>query len=572
MRSKSILSNTFKKFIITTFLIIEIAGAIFGVYRYNSENERITAHHKKYNIGEVSLKYRLAENKDHTIFQFIAFSITVLLASLISSELYQKRLSRTKKEFDNFAELLANAVKKHKKLELKKNMNYTEFQKITNSLNEVLDSLYYQENFNSLTKLPKKQRFLQEIHQLNDESPCPVIVAYIYLKDYQNLLKNRSFSLADKIVLELANRFSSFSTTIKDARIGKISGNGDFLLAFPCFDEISKCYEEMSIKLHECFSESINFGSLGIYEQHIGIGFSILKDDNFLTIINDSYKAALLASVQKDKLYFDYSNELQEQIDYEAKLEYDLLRALNKNELEVYYQAKIGALDGRVMGAEALVRWKRNDKFENTEKFIRIAERSDLIIKLEKFVIAKVFEELKYLESKGIVFPISINISAKHLIYKDFINYLKANLNKFQLNPNLIEIEITERHKLQDKSEMVLNKLKSIGFLISIDDFGKDYSSLSYINNLPIDTIKIDKSFVDGLRNDGIIYDNSLAIITGIIKMAKSMKKRVVAEGVELKKQVDCLIKLDCDELQGFYYHKGATPMEEFLDIYKNRF
>lgn len=574
MKTRSILSHSFKNFVITTFLLVEIAGAVFGVFRYISEVHRIEEHHKTHNISNESLKIRLQQNKDQTIFQFFIFSLTVLIAAGISNSIYQKKVRKVKKDFDNFAELLANSVKKHKPLELANNLKYSEFQKISDSLNEVLNDIYYQENYNSLTKLPKKQKFLLDILELYEKSDCPIIISYIYLKDYQNLLKSRSFNLADKIILELANRFSSFATTINNSKIAKISGNGDFLLAFPCADEIQKCFDNMAIKLHECFSESINFGSDGIYEQSIGIGFSILTSDNYNQIINDTYKAALLSSVQKDKLYCNYSDEVKAQIDNEAKLENDLKRALEKGELDVYYQAKIGAYDNLVKGAEALIRWKRNDKFENTEKFIRIAEKTDLIIKLEKFVIAKVFQELQFLKNKNINMPISINISAKHLHHKDMINYLLANVKKYNINPSLIDIEITERYRLKDNSEKILEHLKSLGFLISIDDFGKDYSSLSYINHLPIDTIKIDKSFIDGLNTQDceLINENSKAIIIGIIKIAKTMNKRVVAEGVETIEQVNILKELGCDELQGFYYHKGATPMNEFLDIFKNKF
>lgn len=573
-KTRSILSNSFKNFVVTTFLLVEIAGAVFGTFRYFSEVKRIEEHHRVHNISNESLKIRLQQNKDQTLFQFFVFTITVFVAALASNRIYQRRLRKVKKDFDNFAELLANSVKKHKPLNLSKDLTYSEFQKIADSLNEVLNDIYYQENYNSLTKLPKKQKFLLDILELYEKSDCPIIVSYIYLKDYQNLLKSRSFNLADKIILELANRFSSFSTTLTDSKIAKISGNGDFLLAFPCANEVQKCFDTMAVKLHECFSESINFGSDGIYEQSVGIGFSILTSDNYNQIINDTYKAALLSSVQKDKLYCNYSEEVKAQIDSEAKLENDLKRALEKGELDVFYQAKIGANDNLVKGAEALIRWKRNDKFENTEKFIRIAEKTDLIIKLEKFVIAKVFQDLKYLQTIGINIPISINISAKHLHHKDMINYLVANMKKYNICPSLIDIEITERYRLRENSETILEKLKAIGFLISIDDFGKDYSSLSYINNLPIDTIKIDKSFIDGLntKDCDLINENSKAIIIGIIKIAKTMNKRVVAEGVETIEQVNCLKELGCDELQGFYYHKGAAPMNEFLQIYKNRF
>lgn len=573
MKLKSILSGSLKSFIIITFILIEVAGAAYGLIRYSSEVNRIKAHHKKHNISNESLQIRLKQNKNDTIFQFIVYSIALGIAGGFSVVIYQKQARNIKSSIDEFSELLTEAVKQREKLILSEHLNYQEFDKITNSLNEVLEDIHHKENYNSLTNLPKKHKFIKDSLEVFKVKKSPMIVVYIHLKDYNNLLKSRSFEVVDKVVLELANRLVTFSKNIEDSIVAKISGNGDFLLSFPCPKYPEACYNLVSNRLHADFGEKIDLQEDGSYEQGIGIGFGILNDENQNNILDGIYKAAILSTLQEGKLFCNYSDELKLQIDIEARLENDLKIAVDGKFLEVFYQAKVGADDGKVKGAEALVRWFRYSRFENTEKFIKIAEQTDLIIKLERLVISKVFAEQRKLQDSGIFLPISINISAKHFSSGSLIATLEENSKTFNIEPKYIEIEVVEREKLNINNSLdILNRLKELGYLISLDDFGKDYSSLSYISNIPIDSIKIDKSFIDGLASsDKTAIDNSKAIVSGIIKIAKSINKRTIAEGVETLEQVNLLKELGCDELQGFYYHQGATPMDEFLKIYENR-
>ncbi|WP_267524350.1 GGDEF domain-containing phosphodiesterase [Campylobacter sp. MG1] len=572
MKARSVLSYSFKKILIATFIIIELAGFFFSTYRYISETKRIHKHHITHKISKESLNIRLNENRKDSFLQFSLFSLFLGIAGLSSYFLYQKQLKKVEKDFEIFTNNISSSMITHTPLNLE-NINYIELKNIAKSLNNVLLEIYNKDNYNSLTKMPNKSKFLKDILKLKNETELPIIIAYIYLKDYENLLKSRSFELVDKVIIELANRFSNFATTISNSKVAKISGNGDFLLAFTCTD-INNALDDMAIKLKECFSESINFGSDGIYEQQIGIGFSILDNENYSTLIDNTYKAALLASLNKNKNYCNFSLELAKQIKDDTKLEIDLKKAIENKDLEVFYQAKIGANDNLVKGAEALIRWKRDNKFENTERFIKIAEKSDLILKIEKFVISCVHKDQLFLQNKGIFIPISVNISARHLQNNQIIKFLQTNSKKYNINEKYIEIEITERYGLNDDSACVLNDIKNCGYMISIDDFGKDYSSLSYINSLPIDTIKIDKSFVDGLKapKNEIMNKNSMAIIEGIIKIAKSMNKKTTAEGVETIEQINYLKQIGCDELQGFYFYKGACPINEFYNFYKDKF
>lgn len=569
---KSILSGSLKQFLIITFILIEFAGIGYGLIRYQSEATRIKAHHKKHNISNESLQIRLKQNQQDTIFQFTIFTIALSIAGAFSIVIYQKQVRNLQKNINDFAEVLAKAIKKRESMILDENLNYAEFRKISQMVNDVLSDIYYKENYNYLTKLPKKQSFLKSSLEVLKNTQAPVIVAYIHLKDYGHLLTNKSFDIADKVIVKLARRLEDLSSITYGSVPAKISGNGDFLFSFPCTNYPEACYNLMSKKLIECFGEKIDLEEYGIYEQSISIGFGVLNEENSQDILDDVYKAAILSALQ-GTAFSSYTDELKTQIDIQAKLETDLKVAIEHELLKVFYQAKIGANDGMVKGAEALVRWIRYGKFENTEKFIRLAEQSDLILKLERLVISKVFNDQKDLQNMGIFMPISINISARHLASDDFVATLEENSKKFNISPKYIDIEIIEREKIGSGHSIEnLNKIKSLGYGISLDDFGKDYSSLSYINNLPINSIKIDKSFVDGLLyDDKVSQDSSKAIISGMIKIAKSINKRIIAEGVETIEQVNYLTEMGCDELQGFYYHKGAVPIDEFLEVYEDR-
>lgn len=568
MKVKSILSGSLQKFLLITFILIEIAGFAYGIIRYTSESARIKLHHKTHNISNVSLQIRLKQNLHDTIFQFVVFTVAISFAGGLSIVIYRKQVNSLKVSIDAFSSILTESVKKREKMILPSSLDYKEFHKITSEVNDVLEEIHYKENYNYLTKLPKKQRFIKDSLALLETGQYPVIVAYIYLKDYKNLLKSQNFQIADKVIVVLAERLKKFASSMNGAIIGKISGNGDFLLSFPCEKYPDTCYDLISKKLNDCFSQKIDFGDDGVFEQGVNIGFGLLTHENENEILDNTYKAAILSTTKKDTMFCSYTDEIKTQLDIQAKLENDLKDAVENEKLEVFYQAKICAKNDNVSSAEALVRWRRAGGFENTERFIKVAEKSDLIIKLEKLVIKKVFNDQRKLQDMGIFIPISINLSAKHLLHQSFLYTLDEFSSLYKIDPKYIELEITERQKLDDKDSLyVLDELKFRGYNISLDDFGKDYSSLSYINHLPIDSIKIDKSFIDGIFDTS----SSKAIINGVIAIAKNIGKKIIAEGVETKEQVEYLKSVGCDELQGFYYHQGACSLEDFLKVYDDR-
>ena len=220
------------------------------------------------------------------------------------------------------------------------------------------------------------------------------------------------------------------------------------------------------------------------------------------------------------------------------------------------FQPKISIKGEKVNGFEALVRWVSQELgFVSPAEFIPIAENTGFIVELGKYIIEESFKKCRELyESSDNKFHIAINISDIQLREEGFIDFVSALLNKYNIPPEYIEFEITEGVIMQSVSrniELLLN-LKKLGVSIALDDFGTGYSSLSYLKRLPIDVLKIDKSFVDGIGVD----EKSEYIAESIIKLSHSLDLKVVAEGVETKEQLGYLDKMKCDIAQGYYFSK----------------
>jgi predicted signal transduction protein with EAL and GGDEF domain len=244
-----------------------------------------------------------------------------------------------------------------------------------------------------------------------------------------------------------------------------------------------------------------------------------------------------------------------------------LHRALERNELVLHYQPKVNVVEGKIVGAEALMRWKRNGELVPPSEFIAVAEESGLIVPITEWAIAEVARQLTTWRDAGIKpVPVSVNISSRHVQRADVAAPVKAALASSGLPPKLFELELTETVLMQNLAAGVplLQSLKQLGVTISIDDFGTGYSSLAYLKRLPLDVLKIDRSFVRELE----ISSDSAAIVAAIIAMSKSLKLRVVAEGVETRGQMSRLYQQGCQVMQGFLFAR-PVPADEFCVLLK---
>ena len=261
-------------------------------------------------------------------------------------------------------------------------------------------------------------------------------------------------------------------------------------------------------------------------------------------------------------------------MNYEAykhmMLESSMQRAIDRKEFQVFYQAKVETRSQKIVGMEALARWLHPEMgLIKPQDFISIAEESGLIFPLSEYIMYTACRDTKAWQEQGFNLCVSLNLSVKQFQNDNLLPYIKNVLEVTGLSPGCLEFEITESITLnaEEESIAVLSALKAVGMHISIDDFGTGYSSFSYLKEYPIDILKIDKSFIDGLPKD----TSNAAITDSIINLARNMGYAVVAEGVENADQFEFLKERSCYAVQGYYFSKPmpALEFERFLRDYK---
>lgn len=263
-----------------------------------------------------------------------------------------------------------------------------------------------------------------------------------------------------------------------------------------------------------------------------------------------------------------YDAKMFEKNKRNVQLGLEIEKGLELSQFELHFQPKFDLKLGRFAGAEALVRWRHPELgLLSPANFILFAEQSDLIIKLDHYVLEKVCVQLDEWRGRGQrLLPISINISKRTLFTGNIVNYITAITDKYNINPMLIEIEIVESPSLQDILLLlsIVKKFKNLKIKVAIDDFGTGYSSLSYIKKIPFDVIKIDKAFLDDVDID----QKSRLVLKNIVDLAHILDAYVVMEGVQDEKQVKMLEGMGADAIQGFFYSRPlpADKYQEFLE------
>lgn len=310
--------------------------------------------------------------------------------------------------------------------------------------------------------------------------------------------------------------------------------------------------------------------SCDIYNS-VNVGISIYLDHGYSAkeLINKAkiamYKAKELG---RNKCYFFQDNIYKEMIE-KKEIEKSLRNALKNNELLIYYQPQVDMTTSKIYGVEALLRWN-SPKYGYMQpgKFISIAEETGIIMEIGEWILREVCIQAKKWQNDGFNIKMSINISAIQLQYKGFLNSIKKIINETNTEPSLIEFEITESILIESTKEVqkILSEIKNMGIKISLDDFGTGYSSLIYLNKFPIDTIKIDRSFVQDL----FMSPKKTAIVEGIIHIAQNIGMDVIAEGIENKKELHILKEINCNRGQGYIYSK-PLPINE-IEIFLNKF
>jgi diguanylate cyclase (GGDEF)-like protein len=302
----------------------------------------------------------------------------------------------------------------------------------------------------------------------------------------------------------------------------------------------------------------------------IGIGMYPNDGRDANELLKNADTAMYCAKGRGKNSYQFFRNEMNIRAVERQFVEANLRRALERNEFILEFQPKVNLNSGKISGAEALLRWKYPPEgVIMPDRFVGIAEECGLIVPIGRWVLREACIEARKwtgVGEKTAPVPVSVNISALEFRQVDFLDSVRSALNDSGLNANHLQLEITESVLMDnaESSALILRELKTLGVQLAVDDFGTGYSSLSYLNLFPLDVIKIDQSFVEGL---GQSTDNGI-IVGAVIGMGNSLKLKVVAEGIENMEQLNFLRRLHCEEGQGFLFSKSisAQSFVELLD------
>lgn len=412
--------------------------------------------------------------------------------------------------------------------------------------------IYRLSNLDSLTGLLNRTAFLKELHQtISENASTPFALLFIDLDDFKQINDNLGHEVGDKVIKETASRIATSSRS----ELSICRWGGDEFLLIKKFKNIKEI-DELSKQLINLISlpHSITQSRTWVGAT-IGVALYPEHGNSYDTLIQNA-DIAMYHQKRLEKSKMNYFNEsLRLQIIREHLLSARLFTAIEENALRLVFQPIVESKTSSVSGLETLLRWRLDDEEVTPSEFIPIAEQYGMIKTIGLWVVEKACQQIVSLSKTDKPLTVSVNVSIIQLQDKEFVAEIKKLHSRLSFNPNLLHIEITESVFAADKKVLMaqINALQKIGIKISIDDFGTGYSSLSSMQDLGVDIVKIDKSFVDKINGTG------LSIIKAVMQIAHSMNYQVVAEGVESQEQVEKLNHIGVHFLQGHFF---SEPLE----------
>lgn len=420
--------------------------------------------------------------------------------------------------------------------------------------------LEYQAYHDQITGAQNKLSMMKHLSELaRTRGSSRIAIMIVDIDNFKFINDTMGHSFGDQMLVKVCSHLEDLIG--EDSSIFRLSGDG-FVIVFENFNETSQA-EKLAVRLLKGFKSPFELDGSSLFIT-ISMGIALYPEhgDNMEELLKNADIALYKAKdTGKNRIVF-YNKPMDEAVSERVYIEKHLRTALENNELELYYQPQMDISTKNVSGLEALIRWNSPELgFVSPLRFISIAEDTHMIIPIGEWVLRNACIYLKKLHQQGCEeLTMSVNISMIQLIQEDFLDMVMDTLNRVKLNPEYLELEITESTLMEsfEVIESKLDHLKKKGFKIALDDFGKGYSSLNYLRQLPIATLKIDKSFIDTIGSKG----KTKSLTSLMVKIGKTMGLNVVAEGVETQEQLDYLVKNKCDRMQGYLYSK---PMPEEL-------
>jgi diguanylate cyclase (GGDEF)-like protein len=420
-----------------------------------------------------------------------------------------------------------------------------------------------------LTDLPNRllltDRLRQALHSAK-RNGTNLALMFVDIDHFKNINDTLGHEIGDQLLKQIA---STLSNCLRNTDTISRQGGDEFIILLP---DIADDYAPADIagKLLDVCSTLYMVGDSEL-SVTASIGIAVYPNDGNtadLLIKNADTAMYYAKSAGRNNFQF-FTQEMTQRVTEQMALENSLRKAISNNELVLHYQPMLSISTGEIQGVEALIRWNHPEwGLIGPDRFIPVAEAGGLINSIGNWVLRQACRQNRIWQDMGLPpIRVSINLSVLQFRQPDFLQEITQILLQSGMTPNYLILEVTESISLQGQAEVIswLNTLKEMGVSLAVDDFGTGYSSLSYLKRLPVDIIKIDKSFIRDIASD----PNDAAIIIAIISMAHSLKLSVTAEGVETSQQLDFLKANGCDCVQGFMF-SHPLPAEDLAALLQN--
>jgi diguanylate cyclase (GGDEF)-like protein len=448
------------------------------------------------------------------------------------------------------------------------------FREMGENLNHYHEQVRYVAYHDSLTGLPNRLMFKDYLTRATAEARRnhqELTLLFLDLDNFKRINDTLGHQAGDNLLQAFADRLSGClrqtdviahtSHEVSSSVMARLAGD-EFIIMLPRTTGSSQA-QKVAIRILEALKIPFNIEK---QELHIStsIGIALYPEDGRKA--DDLIKNADIAMYHAKKSgrnnYQFYSRKMNEQALLKLRIESRLRHAVENGELEIHYQPQVNLNTGIVTGAESLLRWRDGESgMIPPDVFIPIAEEYGLIIPISEWLIHEACRQAQeWLDLYSNPITIALNISAIHLNGRDLGNLIMRTLNATGFNPELLELELTETSILNNPEQAIvtLEELQGMGLQTSLDDFGTGYSSLNYLMRLPLDKLKIDRSFIQNLDKDV----RGKSIVSAIIAMAHSLDLKVIAEGIEEAKHLELLRKMQCDIVQGYYIARPMPAIE----------
>ncbi|MGG6242247.1 EAL domain-containing response regulator [Nodosilinea sp. AN01ver1] len=423
-----------------------------------------------------------------------------------------------------------------------------------------ISALAYQD---ALTKLPNRillyQKFKQALETAKKRQQAMAVLC-INLHQFKSVNNTFGYSTGDLLLQAIAERLTKLSGP--ENIVARINADAFSVILVDVSDKDFVENQARAILNGLAQPYWLN-GHKILVQANIGISLYPSDQSDFGKLLSHAEMAMGFAKQSPKDSYHFFQVEMEAKSMQNSLIEKGLTVALDNSEFQIFYQPKINLITGRIMGAEALLRWHHPELgMVDPNVFIPIAEKTGHIVEIGNWVLKTVCSQTQiWQDLHPIPFKVSVNLSAFQLRQEGLVQTISQILNQTQLDPNCLELELTETSLMEDVESAIaiLEELKAVGIKISLDDFGTGYSSLNYLKRLPLDILKIDRSFIKDIFH----APQNATIVTTIIAMARGLKLRVIAEGVETQEQFNFLREQGCQAIQGYLF-SPAVPAEQF--------